>query len=157
MHLFLKKKFFLRRNLAINVKGKAFLKMGLCCSKNDRNKIEPKAPPPDVVASSNCRRKIQPLDLSSDSSSSVEEYISGRLEDEDWDMILDSSLAPSNTIEAGIEAAEAEPVDVVVRHQPSASASKGSGFYRNSRRMVVQHVQGVDVIKPNCGNCCTIQ
>lgn len=91
-------------------------------------------PPPDILVSSNCRRKIWPkVDL--------------EFEEDYWDM--EPIEAP---LEENIEVVEA--VDIVVRNQPSSSSS--SNFYRNSRRMIVHQVQGVEV-RPNCGSCCTLQ
>jgi hypothetical protein len=115
-------------------------------------------PPPDLLLSSNCRRKIwpqfeavvaQPAELIGDDdgdSSTPPPY-----EDinEDWDMILDNH-------EGGGQEAINEAVDVVVRQQPKVNEI-GRSFYRNTRRMVEHQVQGVDLIRPNCGNCCILQ
>ena len=92
-------------------------------------------PPPDILVSSNCRRKIWPK---------VDEQLD--FEEDYWDM--EPIEAPGE--DSNAEAIEA--VDIVVRNQPSNSNT----FYKNSRRMVVHQVQGLEV-RPNCGNCCTLQ
>ena len=63
----------------------------------------------------------------------------------DWDMVLENEVESTNE----------EPVDIVVRQQPSKV--EPGAFYRNTRRMIVHQVQGVDVVKPSCGNCCILQ
>lgn len=105
--------------------------------KEDCAKKRPE-PPPDILVSSNCRRKIWP-------------EVNLDFEEDYWDM--EPSEAP---IEVQLEDIKEQvaTVDVVVRNQPSTSAS--GNFYRNSRRMVVHQVQGIDV-RPSCGNCCILQ
>lgn len=88
--------------------------------------------------SSNCRRKIWPQ---------IEAAVADEDDfNEDWDMVLENV-----EVEPPIE----EAVDIVVRQQPSKVET--GAFYRNSRRMIVHQVQGVEMVKPNCGNCCILQ
>ena len=117
----------------------------------------PQQPPPDLLISSNCRRKIWPQ---------FEDIEDGTINDafsEDWEMVLELETDNEDRGE----------VDIVIRDQPSASGSTNftptttsntenggtevkSNFYRNARRLVVHHVQGVEVVKPKCG-CCILQ
>merc|ERR1719414_1325827 len=101
--------------------------------KNTTTRLEP---PPDLLVSSNLRRKIWP---------EVEVGFQNEAFNEDWDMILDNEV---------VQNPDETAVDIVVRQQPTNT--EPSTFYRNARRMVVHQVQGVDV-KPSCGKCCILQ
>ena len=107
---------------------------------SDKELILRSEPPPDILM--NCRRKIWP------NHDHLDEIISDF--NEDWDMVLE------NEPEAVEEAAA---VDIVIRQEPSNKTEVGGrSFYRNSRRMIVHQVQGVEnIANPNCGNCCILQ
>jgi len=117
-------------------------------------------PPPDLLVSSNCRRKIWPqfdiIDNCNDSENHHSAQSAGMINDaftEDWDMILDTETMPG--VQENTEDTNQEAVDIVIRQQPTNSEA---GFYRNARRMIVHQIQGVEV-KPatTCGNCCILQ
>ena len=110
--------------------------------KNDiiETKQDRPQPPPDLLISTNSRRKIRidPEDLEGGADNDA--YFS-----EDWEMILE------------LEPEDNKPeVDVVIRDQPTGNATENSNFYRNARRLVVHHVQGVEMAKPKC-DCCILQ
>ena len=115
---------------------------------SDKELILRSEPPPDILM--NCRRKIWPNHDHQD------EIISDF--NEDWDMVLENE--PDSAVEDQGSGAAAT-VDIVIRQEPSSSNKidgNGSRFYKNSRRMIVHQVQGVEnIANPNCGNCCILQ
>ncbi len=116
-------------------------------------------PPPDILMTSHYNHRSNSNNHSIQDEGGLQNF--GYSESEDWEMILDSPETCS----------EEAAVDIVIRQQPGHDGSlinlspeepqgndtSTSSFYRNARRMVVHQIQGVDVAKPTCGNCCILQ